>query len=34
MNNWQLCFVKLSGWPVFIAIVLAGILLAWLASVP
>jgi LytS/YehU family sensor histidine kinase len=33
MDNWQLWFVRLSGWPVFITVIIAGVLVGWLASV-
>ena len=33
MDSWQLWFVRLSGWPVFVTIIFVGILLSWLASV-
>jgi len=33
MGNWHLWFVRLSGWPVFLAVVFATVLLAWFISV-
>lgn len=33
MENLQLSFVRLSGWPVFFAVILGVVLLSWIASV-
>jgi hypothetical protein len=32
-SNWQVWFVRLSGWPVFLTVVIVGVLVAAAASV-